>query len=311
MAFALLSACAVAFSTSLQHQAAELAPRSVEGTWGLLRHLVRRPLWVVGQLLGTIAFILHALALHNGPIALVQPLVVSGIVLAVVVRAAMSRQLPTSREMGAVVLAAAGLAVFLVVSDPSPGRRSALGASALLMVLGCMLVAVVAIGAAQRIVDPTRRAFLLGAGAGILFALVAVLLKLSTTTYADDGLAALLTSWPPYLLVVAGLGGVLCNQVAYRAARLSSSMPALNVVNCLVAIFFGYALLDELPRHSSGAVGAELFALAAMLTGLWILARDAGAAVVAQPAGDRTEDPAGRPGAGGTARRDSTSSSPR
>jgi drug/metabolite transporter (DMT)-like permease len=311
VAFALLSACAVAFSTSLQHQAAELAPSSVEGTWGLLRHLVRRPLWVVGQLLGTIAFILHALALHNGPIALVQPLVVSGIVLAVVVRAAMSRQLPTPREMGAVVLAAAGLAVFLVVSDPSPGRRSALGTSALLMVLGCMVVAVVAIGVAQRIVRPTRRAFLLGAGAGILFALVAVLLKLSTTTYADDGLAVLLASWPPYLLVVAGLGGVLCNQVAYRAARLSSSMPALNVVNCLVAIFFGYALLDELPQHSSGAVGAELFALAAMLTGLWILARDQGAAVAAQPGGNRPQDPAGRPGAGGTARRDPTSSSPR
>jgi drug/metabolite transporter (DMT)-like permease len=302
--FALLSACAVAFSTSLQHQAAEGAPHSVEGVWGLLRHLVRRPLWVLGQLLGTLAFVLHALALHNGPIALVQPLVVSGIVLAVAVRAAMARQLPTRREIGAVVLAAAGLALFLVVSDPSPGRRSPLGATALLMVLGCLLVAVAAITGARRITNPTRRAFLLGAGAGILFALVAVLLKLSTTTFADDGMTALLTTWPPYLLVVAGLGGVLCNQVAYRASRLSSSMPALNVVNCLVALFFGYVVLDELPRHSGAAVGAELLALAAMLTGLWILARDAGAAAggelsTSSPAGSRTGSRAGsRTGSG-------------
>jgi hypothetical protein len=282
VAFALLSACAVAFSTSLQHQAAELAPSSVTGTWGLVRHLVRRPSWLVGQVLGTLAFVLHALALHNGPITLVQPLVVSGIVLAVGVRAAMSRQLPGALEMAAVLLAAAGLATFLVVSAPSAGRHQALGATALLMVLGCFVVAVTAIIGAQRIVNPTRRAFLLGAGAGILFALVAVLLKLSTTTFADAGPTGLFSTWPPYLLVVAGLGGVLCNQIAYRTARLSSSMPALNVIDCLVALFFGYVVFDELPRHSPGALVVEGLALAAMLTGLWILARDAGEAATAE-----------------------------
>jgi drug/metabolite transporter (DMT)-like permease len=279
VAFALLSACTVAFSTSLQHQAAELAPGSVTGVWGLLRHLVQRPLWVVGQLLGVLAFVFHALALRHGPIALVQPVVVSGIVLAVLVRAAMARQLPGAGEIGAVVLAAAGLAVFLAVSAPSAGRTSAVGLLALSAVLLCLAVAAVAMAGAQRIVNPTRRACLLGAGAGILFALVAVLLKLSLTTYADSGLSGMLATWPPYLLVVAGLGGVLCNQVAYRTARLSSSMPVLNVVDCLLALFFGYVVLGEVPRHSPGALVAEVLALASMLTGLWVLARDVGAAV--------------------------------
>jgi len=281
VAFALLSACSVAFSTSLQHQAAELAPQSVTGTWGLVQHLVRRPLWLLGQLLGTLAFVMHALALRNGPITLVQPVVVSGIVLAVGVRAGMSRQLPRPWEIAAVLLAAAGLATFLVVSAPSPGPQPTLGAAALLTVLGCILIAVTAIGVAQRIANPTRRAFLLGAGAGILFALVAVLLKLSTTTFAEDGLTGLVSTWPPYLLLVAGLGGVLCNQVAYRSARLSSSMPALNVVNCLVALFFGYVVFHEVPRHTPAAVIVEVLALGAMLTGLWILARDAGDAAAA------------------------------
>ncbi len=321
VAFALLSAFAVAFSTSLQHQAAERAPTSVTGTWGLLRHLASRPLWLLGQLLGTIAFVFHALALHNGPIALVQPLVVSGIVLAVGVRAGMSRELPGAREMAAVLLAAAGLAVFLVVSDPSAGRPSSLGPTALLMVLGCMVVALTAISSARRIVDATRRAFLLGGGAGILFALVAVLLKMSTTLLDDDGVVGLVSTWPPYLLVVAGLGGVLCNQVAYRTARLSSSMPALNVVNCLIALFFGYVVFDEMPRHTPGALLVEALALAAMLSGLWILARDAGEAAEAEAGLEGPLVPAQRPG-GGTvadahrpdgfveARRDATPSSP-
>src|ERR687890_229933 len=156
VAFALLSAFTVAFSTSLQHQAAELAPGSVTGAWGLLRHLVRRPLWLLGQVLGTLAFVFHALALHNGPIALVQPLVVSGIVLAVGVRAAMARQLPGAAELVAVLLAAAGLAVFLVVSAPSPGRESAVGMTALVAVVICLLVAAAPVTRAQRGANSAR-----------------------------------------------------------------------------------------------------------------------------------------------------------
>ena len=282
VAFALLSASAVAFSTSVQHQAAELAPASVTGTWGLLGHLVRRPIWLVGQVLGTLALVLHGLALKSGPIALVQPLVISGIVLAVPVRAAISRRLPGRREVGAVLLAAVGLATFLIASAPSEGRPAGLGPLPLLMVLGCLGVAVCASGLAMRIVDPTGRAFLLGTAAGVFFALVAVLLKMSLDGAAADGLLGLLATWPPYVFVLSGLGGILCNQLAYRSARLSSSMPVLNVVDCLLALVFGYVVFHEAPRHSPGVLVLEGLALLAMLTGLWVLARDA-AADLAEP----------------------------
>lgn len=293
VAFALLSATTVAFSTSVQHQAAEAAPPSVTGTWGLLRHLARRPLWLMGQALGTVALVLHALALHYGPIALVQPIVISGIVLAVPVRAAISRKLPGGREVAAVLLAAAGLAVFLVVSDPSAGRRAGLGPLPLLMVLGCLAVALAAVSWAQRIADATSRAFLLGTAAGILFALVAVLLKMSLDEFAFRGTVGVVGTWPVYVLVVAGLGGVLTNQLAYRSARLSSSMPVLNVVDCLLALGFGYVVFHEVPRHGPGVVVVELLALGAMLTGLWVLARDA----AAELAEKTTQEPA-RPAAG-------------
>lgn len=278
--FALLSATTVAFSTSVQHHAAEHAPESVTGTWGLLRHLASRPLWLIGQVLGTLALVMHALALSFGPIALVQPIVISGIVLAVPVRAAISRELPGRMEIGAVLLAAVGLAVFLVVSAPSAGRHAGLGPLPLVLVTGCLVVALAAVAWARRIVDPTPRAFLLGAGAGIMFALVAVLLKMSLDQLSADGIGGVLSSWPVYVLVVVGLGGVLVNQLAYRSARLSSSMPVLNVVDCLLALGFGYVVFHEVPRHTPVVALVELLALAAMLTGLWVLARDAAAVLV-------------------------------
>lgn len=294
--FALLSASAVAFSTSVQHQAAEHAPEEVTGMWGLLGHLVKRPMWLAGQVLGTLALVFHALALSSGPIALVQPVVISGIVLAVPVRAALSRKLPGRRESVAVLVAAAGLATFLVVSAPTKGQAAGLGPLPLLLVLGCLALALVGLVLSGRVVDPTRRAFLLGTAAGIFFALVAVLLKMFLEELDQGGLTAVLTTWPVYVLCVAGLGGVLCNQLAYRSARLSSSMPVLNVVDCLLALAFGYVVFHEVPRHSPGIVVLELLALAAMLTGLWILARDAVADQEAEAADDRaavaTPDPA-------------------
>lgn len=273
--FALLSALTVAFSTSVQHHAAEVAPSTVTGTLGLLGHLVRRPTWLVGQVLGTASLVMHGLALHFGPLALVQPLVISGVVLAVPVRAAISRHLPGGRETAAVLIAAGGLATFLVISAPSEGSYSRLGPLALVMVICCLAVAGTAIACARRIVDPTGRAFLLGGGAGILFALVAVLLKMCLVEFARGGATAVLANWALYVLVVAGLGGVACNQSAYRSARLSSSMAVLNVVDCLLALVFGYLVFHEVPRHSPDIIAIEAVALVAMLTGLWILARDA------------------------------------
>lgn len=275
MAFALLSASAVAFSTSVQHHAVELAPPQVAGAWALLAHLARRPLWLLGQAMGTVALVGHALALHFGPLALVQPLVISGIVLAVPVRAAISRRLPARTEVMAVLLAAAGLATFLIASAPSKGQSAGLGPLPLMLVLGFLTGAGAAILLSRRTTDPPRRASLLGVAAGTLFALVAVTLKMGLAELASGGLGSVIRTWPVYLLVVAGLGGVLVNQMAYRSARLSASMPVLNVVDCLLALGFGYVVFHETPRHSPPILALEGLALAAMLTGLWVLARDA------------------------------------
>jgi hypothetical protein len=275
--FALLSATAAAISTSLQHQAAELAPSSVSGTWGLLRHLAQRPLWLVGQVCGVVTVVFHALALNFGPITLVQPLVVSGIVVAVPLRAGMERRLPGRREMAAVLLAAIGLAAFLAVSAPSAGHRSGFGPTPLVLISVCLAVGAAALTGARRVRDRTRRAFLLGSASGVFFALVAVLLKMLLDELPVVGVLGLLRTWPLYALLIAGLGGVLGNQLAYRSARLSSSMPVLNVVDVLLAVTFGYLLFHEVPRHSVGALVMEALALLAMLTGLWSLARNAAA----------------------------------
>lgn len=270
---ALASALTFAVSTSVQHQAAESAPASARGPFGLVGYLLRRPSWLVGQVLAVVGFAVHAAALHYGPIALVQPIVISGIVFAVPLRAAISRRLPSRREVKAVSVTALGLAVFLVASDPTPGRHAGLGAApATLTVLGVLVA--LATGLAARLGhQPLRSAFLLGVASGVLFGLVAGLLKLTLQELADGGVTRLLTVWPTWVLVLVGGAGVLGNQLAYRAARLSGSMPVLNIVDGMVALAFGYIVFREVPRHSPLYLGIEIVALGCIAVGLWLLAQ--------------------------------------
>ncbi len=271
---ALMSAAAFAVSSSVQQKAAEGAPVTATGLVGLLGYLVRRPPWLIGQLLATCAFALHASALHAGPIAVVQPIVVSGIVWAVPARAAMSRRLPSVTELRAVLITAVGLAVFLVASDPTAGSRASLGiGTAILVIAGAAVAATANVVAGRVHGAPRRKAFFLGVVGGVLFGLVAGLLKLSRQQLNDGGLGAMLTAWSTYALLLAGAGGVLTNQRAYRTAGLSASMPALNIVNGLTSLAFGFTVFHEVPRHSPLFLALEAAALACMAAGLRMLIR--------------------------------------
>ena len=282
---ALLSAATFAISTSVQHQAAEKAPESARSVLALLGYLVRRPLWLLGQFLATCAFALHASALHAGPIAVVQPIVVSGIVWAVPARAAISRRMPSITELRAVLVTAVGLAVFLVASDPTAGTRAALGDGTLVLAGLGVAAAVVAEIAAARVQEPRRKAFFLGVVGGVLFGLVAGFLKMALQELNDGGLDAMLRAWPTYGVLLAGAGGVLTNQRAYRTAGLSASMPALNIVNGLTSLVFGFTVFNEVPRHSPLFLLIEVGALGCMAAGLWMLIRyeEAHQLVVAEP----------------------------
>src|SRR4051794_19359456 len=95
---ALGSALGFAVSSSLQHQAAGAVPTFEPGKpLRFLWHLSLQPLWLVGQGLAACSFPLHAYALHVGALAVVQPIVVSGMVFAVPLRAAMNHRAHSRR----------------------------------------------------------------------------------------------------------------------------------------------------------------------------------------------------------------------
>jgi drug/metabolite transporter (DMT)-like permease len=273
---AIASATGFAASTSLQHHAAGSAPEGTNGLGAFVRYLLATPTWLVGQFLALMSFFLHAVALHFGPLALVQPIVVSGVVIAVPARSALSRRWPSTAELAAVSVATLGLAVFLVASDPSTGHNADPGWGPFLFTVAGMTVAGLAVWASvllARMRRPRRAAAMLGVSAGIFFGVVAGLVKLTIGVWVDEGAVHMLATWPLYFLLVCGAGGILSNQRAYTLAGLSASLPMLNIVNVVVALFFGLLVFEEVPAHGALALTLEITALATVMFGLLMVAR--------------------------------------
>jgi hypothetical protein len=275
LSIAALAALGFALSSSLQHHA-NTAVRHAVGTTNVLGLLIRRPGWVLGQTIALLSFSLHAVALRLGALVLVQPVVVSGIVLAVPARAVLARRRPRWGEWGTVTMTAGGLAVFLVAVDPRHSHLAAPAVAVSLTAIGALLAGVAALWAGRRHGVPRATGY--GLACGILFGLTGGLVKLAAADLgASDGFAghlwALVTGWPTWAVLVAGLSAMVLNQRAYRAAPLSVSMPLLNIVDVLVAIGFGVAVFGEVPAHTAPALACQAFAIVLMAMGLRRLAR--------------------------------------
>ncbi|HET6562301.1 MAG TPA: DMT family transporter [Marmoricola sp.] len=264
----LASAGGFAVSNALQHRVAGTIPATVHRATDVLRHLVRKPVWLGATVISFTAMVLHALALRSGSIALVQPLMLVGVVLAVPLRAALERRVPPWPEVRAVVVTVVGLAVFLGSADPGVSTDAPRLASALVVVVVGGLVAACALRLCRsRLVrDPRLQASFLGAAAGVLFGVTAGLLKLIAS--GAGGSEATVLVGLLVVLAAVGVAGTALNQRAYQLAPLAFSMPVVNVVDVLVAVFFGAAVFGELPGHTPEVLLLQLAALGCVAVGL-------------------------------------------
>ncbi|MHB1928797.1 MAG: DMT family transporter [Acidimicrobiales bacterium] len=260
---ALSAAALFAVATALMHRSASLAGRG-PGV-GHVRFVARNaqhPMWVAGMVTEVAGFGLHGLAVHTGPLTLVQPLLVTGLVFALPTRRLLERQRPRRTELLWAGALAGGLAVLLLAATPANGPSSApdsLPAVVSVTAVGVALAVAVWLGLRS---SGRRSATILGFGSGVAFAAVAALLKVVTDELARRGPVAALDHWPLWGLGFAGACGVVLNQLAFRAAPLRYSLPASSTINPLVSLAIGTAVFDEPFRHSPLAVAGELVGLA-------------------------------------------------
>ncbi len=239
----------------------------------LLVDLARRPLWIIAIAINVTGNLLQVVALHFGALAVVQPILVCNLLVAVLITVLTLHRRPDRTMLVGIACCVAGVAGFLAVAHPSGGRSTVPVAAALPLAValtgalgGCLVAA--------RFVRRLRPLWL-ALACGVDFGATAFLLKVVPNTLAG-GFGDPARQWPLYLLVVVAPAGFLLNQNAFQAGRLIS--PVLSIITAvdpLVSIALAIILLKERVASSPSALLVEVVSLAVMTGGIVALAHRA------------------------------------
>ncbi len=261
---AVVAAFVLALSAMLEQREAHLLRTSggaslttARGFASFIHRLVQRRLWLAGWAANIVGFLIHATAIHLGTVALVQPLIATQIMFAMLLSAATSRHSPRRRDWLFTGALCAALIVLFTIGDaaplsgtPDPTRSWQILALMVLWVAGLVVI--------SRRCRAKAASFLLAVAAGTCFAGTAVLMKLTTSLLFDHGLVATATTWPGYALALSTGSGMLLEQAAFASGSLPWSFAAMSVTNPLVSYVSGLYGFDVPLPHGP----AHLIAIA-------------------------------------------------
>lgn len=306
---ALLSALSIAWGTVIRHNLSGTLEEGTSTLRGVAKTL-KLPRWWLGSGLAIAGYVFQVAALAFGTLLLVQPLLVMKLMLTLPLAAKVNgRRISRSEMIWSVALTFA-VATLVLLGKPTAGSTDIptyLWGWALAVggVVTCGLYAAAVqwpntgtgsgsnAGDSPAIADRSStdnstgsasdtkqrgvlrqnpKALLLGTATGWLYGFVALLSKSVVDTYVNDGLVQLLLAWELWLLVALAVIGVGLQQAAFNAGPLQASLPAMTVVEPIVAFSLGYIVLGE-RFQAVGVQWVALFiALATMISATIALA---------------------------------------
>jgi drug/metabolite transporter (DMT)-like permease len=264
-----------AAGTALQYRAArslrEAGPASSRPA-PAVRATVTSISWLLGMGVLAVGISLHAFALHEGPITVVQPLLVTTVLFALPASAYVGGPRVGFADMRWAVLLVASLALFLFTATPPGQPASGTDTGPALAALGLALIGILACLVIARRYRGNAMATLLGAATGIALAGSAALLKVCTDL-TGPGIWSLFGDWQVYALAVIGGSALVLSQVAYRAGPMTASLPAINSVNPIASVLIGWAVFDEKFRVGIASVATEVILLSLVVMATVVLSR--------------------------------------
>src|SRR3954463_8077618 len=263
---ATLAAVLFAVGAVLQHEAAALS-RTPGGL--SLRMLVKRRRWMLGQAATMLGTGTQVVALAVAPVAVVQPMLAVGLVVALGLRAIRTRQAPLRLELVRGALKTGGAAGFLVAAQPAKGIHTVPPSS--VEVIAAVVVSVVLVAGATLFGHGAHGALACGTAAGIAAGIGAVLISVGVRSLQEGGWVhafAGVAVWGAILVAVVAIVG---GQQAYARGSLAWSLPALILMDPLAAIPAAKWLLGERLEPGHAAVWVPAAIVAAI--GVVLLAR--------------------------------------
>ncbi|WP_345008279.1 DMT family transporter [Streptomyces shaanxiensis] len=267
---AVTAACCLGFGFVLQQNAAQKAPLSDFLSPRILLDLMKVPRWLGGIGLMVVGMALGAMALGQGEISLVEPLLATNLLFALMLSRRQTKQ-PLGRQgWTGLALLAGGVTAFIVAGQPQGGTATDSPLRHWLIIGVMVGVALVLTTYAKRSRLSSGPA-LLATAAGLLYGVQDALTRMTGQRFAEGGMTEVLTSWQPYAVVALGLTGLILVQSAFETASLRMSLPALTAAQPLAGIACGVGFLGDRLRTDAGALAWEAAGLAGIVVGIIML----------------------------------------
>jgi drug/metabolite transporter (DMT)-like permease len=232
---------------------------------GLLLRLLRRRRWLLGTLLGLLAFPLQTIALLWAPLTAVQPADAAGLLVLLFLGARMLHEPVGRREVLAVVAIIVGI-VALTIAAPKREVTHVDGASVIFPMIGVALVALTPL-LLRRWVGASSLTVVIGAG--FAFALGAFCAKIVADALDREAWVAMAVAIG--LAALAAAVGTLSEQTALQRRQATQVAPIIFAIELLVPVALAVLVVGEDWERSS-LIGI-LAALALVVGGALSLAR--------------------------------------
>jgi drug/metabolite transporter (DMT)-like permease len=268
----LLAAVLLGVGFVLQQYAAEQEPESRFLRPGILTDLLRKPRWLLGISCMIGGYLVAAWSIDHLELTLVEPLLTTYLVWALVLAVPLSRQAVKATEVVGAVILIAGVTLVSASRSITPigldfGSFSHWYAAAI--IAGVALVAVV-IGHRR---TGQVRATLTGLAAGLVFGIQDALTRQTLQSLQGTSWTTLFTHWSTYALVGAGIVGIWLMQNAFSAAPLHASLPAIAAGEPLAGIALGIVVFGDRVQITPGLLAIEAGGIFALIVGVIVVAR--------------------------------------
>jgi drug/metabolite transporter (DMT)-like permease len=275
---ALAAALMIGIGDVLEQQSAQQVTDKPVGTLALFGRLLRDRRWWTGTLVAAAGFGLQAAALGMGSVVLVQALLVTSLLFALVINAKVNHRRITRWQGIWAALLAAAVAVVVTVGNPQAGnpRGSFRTWAVVAVVMGTALI-LCAIGA--RVFSGSVRALLLGVMSGSLWGLFSVLTK-GVIDQLGRGIPTLLRMPELYVWAVLAIAATVLEQSAFRAGPLTASLPAVTISEPIVGSVLGVTVLGETLNTNNIGLVALGISVGVMIAATVALARSQAASAI-------------------------------
>ena len=271
-ATALLAAVLLGVGFVLQQYSAEQEPESRFLRLRILTDLLRQPRWLLGIACMIAGYVLVAWSIDHLELTLVEPLLTTYLIWALVLAVPISRQPVKVSEVTGALILIGGVTLISLSRSTKPiglsfGSFSHWPAAA---IIAGIAYAAVMIGVGR---PGPARAALTGLAAGLVFGIQDALTRQTLEILQGHPVSVLLTTWPPYCLLATGIVGLWLMQNAFSAGPLHASLPTIAAGEPVAGIVLGIVVFGDRIQISPGMLAIEAGGIAALIVGVVLVAR--------------------------------------